>query len=65
MAKRNIILRVEFTPADQRKAMARMNWERSVSEMAEGRRQRASTFDDRRKKENREACRKYNRQAWY
>ena len=40
MAKRKI--RIEITEADSRKAMARMNWERSVSEMAEGRRQRAA-----------------------
>ena len=53
MAKRKI--KVEWTEADQRKAMARMNWERSVAEMAEGRRQRAATFADRRKKASREA----------
>ena len=63
MAKRKI--KVEFTEADQRKAMARMNWERSVAEMAEGRRQRAATFADRRKKASREACRKQNRNEWY
>lgn len=63
MAKRKITL--EFTEADQRKAMARMNWERNVAAMAEGRRQRAATFADRRKKASREACRKQNRNEWY
>jgi hypothetical protein len=63
MAKRKI--KVEFTEADQRKALARMNWERSVAEMAEGRRLRATTFADRRKKASREACRKQNRQEWF
>ena len=62
MAKRKI--KVEWTEADQRKAMARMNWERSVAEMAEGRRQRAATFADQRKKASREACRKNRRGEW-
>jgi|TARA_R110000868_G_scaffold389598_1_gene658894 hypothetical protein len=63
MAKRT--LKIEVTEADQRKMMARMNWERSVSEMAEGRRMRATTFTDRRKKESHDACRNHNRQAWF
>lgn len=63
MAKRKI--KVEWTEADQRKALARMNWERNVAEMAEGRRQRAATLADRRKKASREACRKSNRKDWY
>lgn len=62
MAKRKI--KVEWTEADTRKAMARMNWERGVAEMREGRRQRATTFTDRRKEADRKACRKATRSEW-
>ena len=62
MAKRKV--KVEWTEADTRKAMARMNWERKVAEMREGRKMRASTFTDRRKKASREACRKNRRGEW-
>lgn len=62
MAKRNT--KMELTEADQRKMLARINWERNVAEMAEGRRQRAATFSDRRKKASREGCRKNRRGEW-
>lgn len=64
MAKQKLTVSVDFTEEDQRKAKARMNWERNIAAMAEGRRQRAVTFADRRKKASREACRGKNRMDW-
>jgi len=43
---------------DLDKAMRRIAWERSVSEMRDGRKNRAVTFTDRRKEANKKACRK-------
>jgi hypothetical protein len=62
MAKRKI--NFEWTQEDESKLLRRLNWERNVSEMREGRRIRATTFADQRKKANREACRKNRRGEW-
>jgi hypothetical protein len=44
------------------KAMRKANWEARRDAMAEGRRERAATFADRRKVANKRACR--NRHGW-
>lgn len=63
MAKRKVTF--EWTQEDESKVMRRLNWERNVAEMREGRRQRATTFADQRKKASREACRKQSRKDWF
>jgi len=62
MAKRKV--KTEWTAEDESKMLRRLNWERGVAEMRDGRRMRATTFADQRKKASREACRKNRRGEW-
>jgi hypothetical protein len=56
MAKRKKTQRQTFTQKAS-KAMRRAEREQRVAAMAEGRRERAVTFTDRKKERNRKACR--------
>jgi hypothetical protein len=47
---------------DHAKAMRRANWEAKRAAMAEGRRERATTYADRRRVADRRACR--DRRLW-
>lgn len=62
MPKRTI--KLEWDQADQRKVMRRLEWERKLAETRDGRKIRAATFADKRKKASREACRKNNKISW-
>jgi len=64
MAKRKVKNNLEWTAEDESKMLRRLNWERNVAEMRDGRKNRASTFTDRRKKASRDACRKNRRGDW-
>lgn len=64
MPKRKPKTNVLWTEADERRIMRQLAWERNVAEMRDGRRDRATTFTDRRKQANRTACRKANRGGW-
>lgn len=60
MTKRKKNLTLNLEPYDYGKAMRKAQYERKVSDMREGRRQRAATFENRKKEANRKACRKGN-----
>lgn len=64
MAKRKVKKNLEWTEADERRMLRQLNWERNVAEMRDGRRDRATTFTDRRKEASRSACRKTRRGEW-
>lgn len=64
MGKRKIHTTDEWNESETTKIMRRLNWERSVAEMRDGRRDRATTFTDRRKQASRNACRKNRKEEW-
>lgn len=54
MKKKKITIDLDFSQHDSlRKAI----WKEKVADMADGRRQRATTFKNRKKESNRKACR--------
>ena len=63
MAKRrNRQNRPAATPSDAARLMRRWAWEAKRDAMAEGRRERAATYADRKRETNRRACR--DRSTW-
>jgi hypothetical protein len=60
MARRNRQNRATTQPSEAVQAMRRAHWLAKTEAMAEGRRERAATYGDRRRINNRRACRDRN-----
>jgi len=57
-------IKLDWTQVDQRKTMRRLEWERKLAETRDGRKLRAETFANKRKKADRTACRKSSKSSW-